>query len=272
MPCDADVDPRSGRHLAVHRQAAVFEVPERLPVGPGRHEQRVGDEHARRPGMRAEDADGLARLHEQRFVVLERPQRRARWRRTRASCARRGPTRRTRRDRPAARRRPDRDCSSACAARLPAATPLQDSDVPRGARISASGGRHGQFDWMNTWKVRHCRQDDGHCQHERSIRLSITMFAAHASDPPHARLDARPMRSSARGARCRARADGRRRVVGTSARMTPMHRLQPRRRRAAARAGRCPGTPPATRWPGRSVASSMHARQALSAAHMLMLT
>jgi hypothetical protein len=28
--------------------------------------------HARRPGVRAEDGDGLARLHDERFVVLER--------------------------------------------------------------------------------------------------------------------------------------------------------------------------------------------------------
>ena len=33
---------------------------------------RVGDEHARRARVRAEDADRLARLHEQRLVVLER--------------------------------------------------------------------------------------------------------------------------------------------------------------------------------------------------------
>ena len=72
----ADVDPAAGRHLAVHRQAAVLEVAERVPGGPGRHEQRVGDEHARRAGVRPEDADRLARLHEQRLVVLERAQRR----------------------------------------------------------------------------------------------------------------------------------------------------------------------------------------------------
>ena len=35
----ADVDPAAGGHLAVHRQAAVFEVAERVPVGPGGHEQ-----------------------------------------------------------------------------------------------------------------------------------------------------------------------------------------------------------------------------------------
>ena len=70
-PLGSDVDPASGRHLAVHRQAAMLEVAERLPGRPGRHEQRVGDQHARRAGVRAEDADRLARLHEQRLVVLE---------------------------------------------------------------------------------------------------------------------------------------------------------------------------------------------------------
>ena len=67
----ADVDPAAGRHLAVHRQAAVFEIAERVPGGPVRHEDGVGDQHARRVGVGAEDADRLARLHEQRLVVVE---------------------------------------------------------------------------------------------------------------------------------------------------------------------------------------------------------
>ena len=71
----ADVDPRAGRHLAVHRQALGLEPPERLPVGPVRHEQAVGDQHARRHLVRAEHADRLAALHEQRLVVLEPAQR-----------------------------------------------------------------------------------------------------------------------------------------------------------------------------------------------------
>ena len=72
----ADVDPRAGRHLAVHRQTLGLEPPERLPVGPVGHEQAVGDEHARRHLVRAEHADRLAALHEQRLVVLEPAQRR----------------------------------------------------------------------------------------------------------------------------------------------------------------------------------------------------
>ena len=75
-PLRADVDPRAGRHLAVHRQALGLEPPERLPVGPVGHEQAVGDQHARRHLVRAEHADGLAALDEQRLVVLEPAQRR----------------------------------------------------------------------------------------------------------------------------------------------------------------------------------------------------
>ena len=71
----ADVDPRPGRHLAVHRQPLGLEPPERLPVGPVGHEQAVGDQHPRRHLVGAEDADRLAALHEQRLVVLETAQR-----------------------------------------------------------------------------------------------------------------------------------------------------------------------------------------------------
>ena len=75
MPWRTDIDPAARRHLAVHRQAAVLEIAEGVPVGPRRDEQGVGDEDARRPGMRAEDGDRLAGLHEERFVVLEPAQR-----------------------------------------------------------------------------------------------------------------------------------------------------------------------------------------------------
>ena len=42
-----------------------------LPGRPLPDEVRVGDEHARRPRVRPQDADRLARLDEQRLVVLE---------------------------------------------------------------------------------------------------------------------------------------------------------------------------------------------------------
>ena len=67
----ADVDPRAGGHLAVHREAELLEPAELGPRRPVAHEVRVRDEHARRPLVRAEHADGLARLHEQRLVGLE---------------------------------------------------------------------------------------------------------------------------------------------------------------------------------------------------------
>ena len=72
----ADVDPAAGGHLPVHRQAAIFEIAEMRPRRPGRHEQGVGDEDARRPRVRAEDGDRFAGLHDERFIVLEPVQRR----------------------------------------------------------------------------------------------------------------------------------------------------------------------------------------------------
>ena len=74
-PLGADVDPGASRHLAVHRQAELLQAPELRPVGPVAHEIGVGDEHARRPLMRAEDTDGPTGLHEHRLVVGERGER-----------------------------------------------------------------------------------------------------------------------------------------------------------------------------------------------------
>ena len=74
-PLRADVDPRAGRHLPEHRQALGLEPPELVPRRPLRHEQRVRDQDARRTLVRREDADGLARLHEQRLVRAELEQR-----------------------------------------------------------------------------------------------------------------------------------------------------------------------------------------------------
>ncbi len=73
-PLRTDVYPRSGRHLAVHRQAGPLELPERLPVGPLADEVRVGDQDARRPFVSPEDTDRLARLDQQRLVVLQATQ------------------------------------------------------------------------------------------------------------------------------------------------------------------------------------------------------
>ncbi len=51
----ADVDPRPRGHLPVHRQPHGLEAPELLPGRPARHQQRVGDQHARRHLVRAGD-------------------------------------------------------------------------------------------------------------------------------------------------------------------------------------------------------------------------
>ena len=112
----ADVDPAAGRHLAVHHQALAVELVEVLPGRPLRHEVRVGDQHARRVGMRLEHADRLARLDQQRLVVVQLAQRGEDLRRSRPSCARRGRCRRRRPGPAGSRRLRGRGCSAACGA------------------------------------------------------------------------------------------------------------------------------------------------------------
>jgi hypothetical protein len=72
-PLGPDVDPRPRRHLAVHRETGVLELAERVPVRPLRHQHRVGDQDPGRHLVRAEDADRLAGLHEERLVVGQAP-------------------------------------------------------------------------------------------------------------------------------------------------------------------------------------------------------
>jgi hypothetical protein len=57
----ADVDPRSCCHLAVHREAGPFQLPEGLPRRPASHQVAVGDEDPGCPLVRAEHRDRLAR-------------------------------------------------------------------------------------------------------------------------------------------------------------------------------------------------------------------
>ena len=71
----ADVDPGTGRHLAVHGQAEGLQAAELLPVGPVADQVGVGDQHARRPLVGLHHADRAAGLDEHRLVLLERPQR-----------------------------------------------------------------------------------------------------------------------------------------------------------------------------------------------------
>ena len=73
-PLRGDVDPRAGGHLAVHRQALALQLAEVLPGRPVRDEVGVRDQDAGRVARRAEDADRLAGLDEQRLVVLEAPE------------------------------------------------------------------------------------------------------------------------------------------------------------------------------------------------------
>ena len=70
-PLRSDVDPRAGRHLAVHRQPERLEPAELLPGRPFRDEVGVRDQDPRSPSMRGHDPHGFARLHQERFVALE---------------------------------------------------------------------------------------------------------------------------------------------------------------------------------------------------------
>jgi hypothetical protein len=70
-----DVDPTAGRHLAEHGQAHRLQAAKLFPGRPFGYEQTVGDQHARSHVVRAQHADRLARLHQQRFVVLQLAQR-----------------------------------------------------------------------------------------------------------------------------------------------------------------------------------------------------
>ena len=70
----ADIDPRAGGHLAVHRQPLAIELVEMVPGRPVRNQVGIGDQHPRRIGMGPEHADRLARLHQKRLVVFERLQ------------------------------------------------------------------------------------------------------------------------------------------------------------------------------------------------------
>ncbi len=67
----ADVDPRTGGHLAVHGQAERFEAAELLPGGPVADQVGVGDQHPRGPLVGLHDADRAAGLDEHRLVLLE---------------------------------------------------------------------------------------------------------------------------------------------------------------------------------------------------------
>ena len=66
-----DVDPGSGRHLAVHRETEPLEAPELLSGRPRRHQQRIRDQDAGSVLVRPEDTDGLSGLDEERLVATQ---------------------------------------------------------------------------------------------------------------------------------------------------------------------------------------------------------
>ena len=248
MPCAADVDPRAGGHLAVHRQPEVLEPAELVPRRPFGHEVRVGDQHARRPLVRAEDADRLARLDEQRLVARQRRAACARSRRTPPTSARRGRCRRRRRGPPGARRRPGRGCSSACACAASCGQPAQDSSLPRGARIVR---RHAQ------------RSDLGF----DGARAARPTRPAPRRPPGRARASGpapgRPRARAARAARRRVPAPGRQR----RAQVEPVRRRRPARPRGSAprfadarRAACAPRPSPSRRGPPASRSSAASRR------------
>ena len=74
-PLRADVDPRPGRHLPVHREAQRVEAAELVHAPPARHEVRVRDQDAGGFVVGPEHPHRLPALHEERLVVLQTPQR-----------------------------------------------------------------------------------------------------------------------------------------------------------------------------------------------------
>ena len=60
-----DVDPRASGHLAVHEQTFTIQFIEMIPVGPLRYQVRVGNQYARRIGMRFKHAYGVTGLNQQ---------------------------------------------------------------------------------------------------------------------------------------------------------------------------------------------------------------
>ena len=202
----ADVDPRAGGHLAVHRQAEVLEPAELLPVGPVADEVGVGDQHPRRPLVGAHHADRLAALHEHGLVVGEGGAGCGRWRRTTPSCARPCRSRRTPPARRGSRRSPGRGCSSASAA------------APR----SATSGRSAR-----------CRAQRGWAGGIVSLQ-----FSDHGFDGGH---DAAVTDEAGHRSRSPARGAGRGRVPGPVAAQQVDHGAGGGRRLERRGAGRAPG-------------------------------
>ncbi len=67
----ADIDPRTGGHLAVHDQPFGSQFVEMLPGGPVRHQVGVGDQDARGIRVGLEDCHRLAGLDQQGLIVFQ---------------------------------------------------------------------------------------------------------------------------------------------------------------------------------------------------------
>ena len=67
----ADVNPRPGGHLAIHRQTLFIQFVEMVPSCPMRHQIGIGDQHARSIFVGAKYAHRFARLHQQGFIIIQ---------------------------------------------------------------------------------------------------------------------------------------------------------------------------------------------------------
>ena len=74
-PLRANIDPRSGRHLPVHRKPHRIQPPKLIPRRPSRHQMRIRNQHPRRLLMRPKHSNRLPALHQQRFIILQPLQR-----------------------------------------------------------------------------------------------------------------------------------------------------------------------------------------------------
>ena len=143
----ADVDPGAGGHLAVHHQTLAIELAEMFPVRPMRHQIGIGDQHARRVGMGAKDADRFARLHQQRLVAFQPLQRRDDAIETFPVARRAADAAIDHEFARAFPRRRDRDCSSACASALRSARtwPIAGCRARHGSRGHCRCGSWSEF-------------------------------------------------------------------------------------------------------------------------------
>ena len=131
----ADVNPRAGRHLAIHGESHALEPVEFRVVRPVADQIRIRDQDARRFVVRAKNADRFAGLDEQCLVVLELAKR-SHNRIERLPTPRR-PTGAAVNNQliPDSPRHPDRDCSSTSAG------PLPDASLCSSLRFRAARGR-----------------------------------------------------------------------------------------------------------------------------------